>query len=119
MSNHPNAYISEGKAATLARKAFRKDVAAGRASWTDRLPAELRPHPEMAQGAPVAPVRQPLPKARRPFGEGILRSLPTYRAPFTMEDAEWWAEESRKAEDAEIDRMAEVAAYEARFDGWF
>ena len=48
--------------------------------------------------------------AARPFGLGILRSRPTYRAPFSASDASWWAAESARLENARLDAMAEESA---------
>lgn len=58
-------------------------------------------------------------KPARRFGEGILATVPSYRLDCTIEDYDWWAAQASREEDRELDRMAAVAAYEARYDGWF
>ena len=118
------AYITPGKAATLARKKFRREVASGRAAWTaegyehdDR--GRLVAHPEMAQGAPVAPVRVALPRARRPFGEGLGERNPVYRAPVSLSDMAWWEEEANREIERDLDRrFAEYQAQERLSSGW-
>ena len=115
---------AEGRELAIARKRFRREVAMGRASWTDRLPA----HPEMAQGAPVAPVRQPLAgkpysnsrtHARKRFGEGLVFSMPSHRLDCTTQDLQWWAEQNAVAEDREVDRMYEAYRAQNRIEsGW-
>lgn len=50
----------------------------------------------------------------RPFGKGLLRSLPTHRVDYSAADAREWAEESARLErrrlaaelDAEVEAMA-------------
>jgi hypothetical protein len=37
-------------------------------------------------------------KSARPFGRGILRSLPVYRDEVSQEDRQWWAEECARVE---------------------
>lgn len=44
------------------------------------------------------------------FGRGILRSLPTYRAPYTASDAAQWAAMSADLDNARLDRRYEEAA---------
>lgn len=68
-------------------------------------------------GPPVAPVRQQF--SRRPFGQGILPSVPNYRLDCTLEDDAWWMEEARREEDKMFDRLAEQAEMDARWDGWY
>lgn len=48
--------------------------------------------------------------ADRPFGHGIIRSRPTYHAPYTASDAAWWASESARLENERLDAMAEESA---------
>jgi hypothetical protein len=91
--SHPTAWVSEGKRKTIERKRARRN-----------------PGSIFYQGPPVAPVRVPL--SRKPFGAGILRSLPTYRLDCTFEDESWWAEEARREEDRMIDRLGRE--YEAQ-----
>jgi hypothetical protein len=56
---------------------------------------------------------------RRPFGQGLLRSLPSYRAPFTMDDARWWAEQNAIEEDREVERMYQAFRAQERMDSGF
>jgi hypothetical protein len=88
-----NAFYTEGRIKTIKRKRARRD------------PSSL-----FYQGPPVAPAREKL--SRKPFGAGILRSLPTYRLDCTFEDESWWAEEARREEDRMIDRLGRE--YEAQ-----
>ena len=90
---------TEGRELAIARKRFRREVAMGRASWTDRLPVS----PEMPSGPPVAPVRQTL---KRTFGQGLGERHPIHRLPVTISDYEWWAAECAKAESRELERRA-------------
>jgi hypothetical protein len=112
----------EGKIATVNRKKFRREVSAGRASWLDRMPADLRPHPGIARhaGPPVAPVRvalakSPAKKVRR-FGEGLGERHPVYRAPVNLSDMAWWEEEAQREQDREIDRMYEAYRTQERLE---
>jgi hypothetical protein len=125
--SYPTAYISEGKAKAIARKAFRKAVAAGRASWADAYEHDgrgrLTVHPEMRAGAPVAPVRQPLAKGpsqkRRPFGQGVLATCPVYRAPADLDSMAWWEEEANRETERDLDRrFAEFVAQERLSSGY-
>ena len=62
--------------------------------------------------------------ARKPFGVGILRSLPAHRVDCTLADLEWaaqqnaevdqawWTEEARREEDLMLDRLGRE--YEAQ-----
>lgn len=54
--------------------------------------------------------------ARRPFGAGILFSMPSYRLDCTLQDDAWWAEESRREEDKMLDRMAAEFEAQERID---
>jgi hypothetical protein len=57
--------------------------------------------------------------ARRDFGRGILRSVPTYRAPYTAADAAWAAEAFARpvtAYDLEMDRRAALAEAQDRLE---
>ena len=49
-------------------------------------------------------------KPARPFGRGILRSLPTYRAPYTAAEASMWAAMSAHLDNARLDRLAGESA---------
>jgi hypothetical protein len=59
-------------------------------------------------------------KSTRPFGTGLIRSLPTYWADHTAEDAAWLvadnARAARAALDAELDDMAAEAEAVARLE---
>lgn len=59
-----------------------------------------------------APVRV---KRNRKFGAGLLASRPTYRAPVTAQDIQWWTVETATAEDAHYDRLADEAAFLDRY----
>ncbi len=104
-------YRSENHRLASYRRKARMAVQSGRARWVFERPKVV----EVNQ-----PSKPPVKHERTPFGQGILRSLPTCRLDCTLEDYEWWAaEEARREEDREVDRMAAVAAAEARYDGWF
>jgi hypothetical protein len=51
-------------------------------------------------------------RSARRFGAGILRTLPLEHAPYTFEDASWWAAEcaARASRDRRFDTMAREAA---------
>lgn len=95
---------SEGRALSIARKAARREINAGRARWTvvdGRIVLE-----------PIAP------KAKT-FGEGLGERHPIHRSPVSLTDMAWWQEESRRAEDREWDILAEIAEADAKTDGWY
>jgi hypothetical protein len=48
----------------------------------------------------------PVKTARRPFGAGILPTAPTYRAPYTSDDAAWWAANAPSAGEPDWDALA-------------
>jgi hypothetical protein len=55
----------------------------------------------------------------RNFGRGIVRSLPTYRAPYTAADAAWAAQAFSwpvSAYDVEMDRRATLAEAQDRLE---
>ena len=56
------------------------------------------------------------PVKRARFGAGILRSLPTYRLPVSLEDHEWWAGEAAREHDREVDRMYNAYRGQSRLD---
>lgn len=97
------AYKNEGHFATVARQRARRAVVAGKARW-------LHSRPKAVEAGRYT-VRER--GARGGFGSGILASRPSYRLDCTISDHEWWAEESRREEDREIERMyAEFRAQE-------
>jgi hypothetical protein len=58
--------------------------------------------------------------APRTFGRGLLRSLPTYKAPYTAADAAWAAgafSRPATAYDLEMDRQAALAEAQDRLEG--
>jgi hypothetical protein len=127
--SHPTAYTTPGKAAAIARKRFRREVAAGRASWADAYEHDdrgrLAVHPEVAAhgGPPVAPRRQPLAKGpsqrKRPFGQGVLASHPSHRAPADFDSMAWWEEESNREIERDIERrFAEFVAMDRLSNGY-
>jgi hypothetical protein len=48
----------------------------------------------------------PVKTARRPFGAGILPTRPVYTAPFTADDAAWWAANAPSAGEPDWDALA-------------
>jgi hypothetical protein len=48
----------------------------------------------------------PVKSAHRPFGVGIFPTLPTYRAPYTTEDAAWWAANAPSPTEPDWDVLA-------------
>lgn len=77
-------------------------------------PARKSTSPAFRAGPPVAPRREAF--RARPFGQGILRSLPAHRLDCTISDHEWWAEECRREEDRVIDRMYQQFRAQERID---
>lgn len=52
--------------------------------------------------------RRPV-KTSKPFGKGLLRSTPSYAAPYTQADLDWLAQDNarREAEARELDRLVD------------
>lgn len=55
-------------------------------------------------------------KPSRTFGRGLVRSLPTHRAPFTASDVAWLVAERAAAEDRHHDQLAGEAEAMARHE---
>ncbi len=51
----------------------------------------------------------------RPFGAGLLRAIPSYRADHTASDEAWLIAEREAAEDRHYDAMADEAAFQDRY----
>ena len=99
----PAVYRNENHFANAVQKKARRAVVAGRAQWLHERPVAI----EVRQ-----PSRPPVKHQRGRFGEGLIRSLPNYLLPVSLEDISWWAEESRREEDKFIDRLGRE--YEAQ-----
>lgn len=88
--------------------------------WIVRLPRLVRDRAEAIRLAEAerATWTRPAAKPARTFGAGLLRSLPTYRAPASFEDMAWHAEQAARAEDRRYDeRYEEVRAMAAMENG--
>jgi hypothetical protein len=84
-------------------------------AWVVRLPRLVRDPAEAIRLATAERKALGMPdlKPARPFGQGLLRSLPTYRAPVGFDDQQWWAEQQATAEDRRLDeRYDDVRAEE-------
>jgi hypothetical protein len=65
------------------------------------------------------PVVKPSRRTARPsapFGAGLLRSLPSYRADHSADDAAWWAAEQAAAEDRHLDALAAESEAQDRYE---
>ena len=85
---------AEGRRLTIERKAFRRAVANGTASWSDRMP-----------------------KPTRRFGAGLGEKHPIHRLPVTISDMEWWAHETAMAESRELEQRAGEFEAQTRLEG--
>lgn len=69
-----------------------------------------------SRALPPAQKTRHTPRPAAPFGAGLLRSLPAYRAPYTASDAAWWAEQQATLEDCRFDRLAAEAEAQDRLE---
>lgn len=99
---------------TMDLKAARRAVNAGQAAWRPLTPRGVA---VAAKAETTASARQwPARKPTRPFGEGLGERHPIHRAPVSISDMEWWAEESRRAEERELEQRYGEFVAESRLE---